>query len=204
MLNGAYSHFFLQLCHTLYAFWDKDRHHLNPLMTRDHLCHSIHLPFPSAVMPGQCKMWGRNRVGGMMECVACNYRSLAGPVAVMCNSQIKVQPVDSVGLTAALCYLIAGSWVSHVKWQAGKCEIPDKAQSPKNPWSSGNEESDGVWGLGMLSRQGAASSNSFYRSPFLLCSICERESRGEGVCIFYFSNPDLEGSTKLRQYRTGG
>lgn len=72
---------------------------------------------------------------------------------MMCNSQIKVQPEDSAGRTAALCYLIAGSWVSHVKWQAGKCEIPDKAQSPKKPWSSSNEESDGVWGLGMLSRQ---------------------------------------------------
>lgn len=68
-----------------------------------------------------------------MGCVACNYRSLAGPVAMMCNSQIKVQPEDSAGRTAALCYLIAGSWVSHVKWQAGKCEIPDKAQSPKKP-----------------------------------------------------------------------
>lgn len=68
-----------------------------------------------------------------MGCVACNYRSLAGLVAVMCNSQIKVQPEDSVGPAAALCNLIAGSWVSHVKWQAGKCEIPDKAQSPKKP-----------------------------------------------------------------------
>lgn len=68
-----------------------------------------------------------------MGYVACNYRSLPGPVAIMCNSQIKVQPEDLAGHTAALCYLIAGSWVRHVKWQAGKCEIPDKAQSPKNP-----------------------------------------------------------------------
>lgn len=59
----------------------------------------------------------RNRFGGGRQCVACNYRSLAGPVAVMCNSQIKVQPEDLAGHTAALCYLIAGSWVSHVKWQ---------------------------------------------------------------------------------------
>lgn len=68
-----------------------------------------------------------------MGYVACNYRSLPGPVAIMCNSQIKVQPEDLAGHTAALCYLIAGSWVRHVKWQAGKCEIPDKAQSPKKP-----------------------------------------------------------------------
>lgn len=78
-------------------------------------------------------VWGRNRVGCKMACVVNNYRSLAGPVAVMCNSQIKVQPEDSAGAAAALCYLIAGSWLSHVKWQAGKCEILDKAQSPKKP-----------------------------------------------------------------------
>lgn len=77
--------------------------------------------------------WGRNRVGGKMACVANNYRSLVRPVAVMCNSQIKVQPEDSAGAAAALCYLIAGNWLSHVKWQSGKCEIPDKAQSPKKP-----------------------------------------------------------------------
>lgn len=84
-------------------------------------------------MSGQSIEWGRNRVGGKMACVANNYRSLARPVAVMCNSQIKVQPEDSAGAAAALCYLIAGNWLSHVKWQSGKCEIPDKAQSPKKP-----------------------------------------------------------------------
>ncbi len=123
---------------------------------------------------------------------------------MMCNSQIKVQPEDSAGPTAALCYLIAGSWVSHVKWQAGKCEIPDKAQSPKKPWSSSNEESDGVWGLGMLSRQAAANGNSFYLSLFLVCLYVRK--RGEVKVFVYltFLILDLEGSTKLQQCRTGG
>lgn len=40
---------------------------------------------------------------------------------------------DPASHAAALCFVIAGSWVSHVKWQAGKCEIPDKAQSLKKP-----------------------------------------------------------------------
>lgn len=152
-------------------------------------------------------MWGRNRVGGTMGCVACNYRSLAGPVAMMCNSQIKVQPEDSAGRTAALCYLIAGSWVSHVKWQAGKCEIPDKAQSPKKPWSSSNEESDGVWGLGMLSRQagrqaGSCQTVTLYTSP---SSWWEREG-GEGVCIFDFSNPGfrrIHQTPTMQKWRVG-
>lgn len=68
-----------------------------------------------------------------MGCVVCNYHGMPAPVAIMCNSQIKVQPEDSANCPAALCGLIAGSWVSHVKWQTGKCEIPDKAQSPKKP-----------------------------------------------------------------------
>lgn len=145
-----------------------------------------HLPFPSPIMPGQCKMWGRNRVGGMMECVACNYQSLAGPVAVMYNSQIKVQPVYSVGLTAALCYLIAGSWVSHVKWQAGKCEIPDKAQSPKKPWSSGNEESDGVWVWACLAgKQQPAVTLSTSSSSCCVC-MWEREERWRCLYIWLF------------------
>lgn len=144
----------------------------------------IHTPSPPPIMPGQCMMWGRNRVGGTMGCVACNYRSLAVPVAVMCNSQIKVQPEDSAGLTAALCFLIAGSWVSHVKWQAGKCEIPDKAQSPKKPWSSSNEESDVVWGLVMLSRQVAANVYSFCFSLSSWCAcLCEK---GREVEVFVY------------------
>lgn len=124
---------------TLYGFWSTDPY--NPPVTIS-IC--VHPSPPPSIMPSQCMVWGRNRVVGMLGCVVCNHRSLPGPVAIMCNSQIKVQPEDSAGRPAALCYLIAGSWVSHVKWQTGKCEIPDKAQSPKKPWSSSNEESDGV------------------------------------------------------------
>lgn len=159
---------------------------------------------PSPIMSGQSMEWGRNRVGGKMACVANNYRSLARPVAVMCNSQIKVQPEDSAGAAAALCYLIAGSWLSHVKWQARKCEIPDKAQSPKKPWSSSNEKSDGVWGLGMLSRQAGANANAFNLFLFLVC-LYVRKRGGVKVFVYLtFLILDLGGSTKLQQCRAGG
>lgn len=102
----------------------------NPSLSHDHLCLSVCTP---SIMLGHCVILGRNRVGSTRGCVAYNYRSLAGPVVVMGSSQIKVQPEDLAGPFAALCCLIAGSWVSHVKWQAGKCEISDKAQSPKKP-----------------------------------------------------------------------
>lgn len=75
--------------------------------------------------------------------VANNYQIFQEPLAITGNSQIKVPPEDPDSHAAAL--LIAGSWVSHVKWRAGKCEIPDKAQSLKKPWSCSNEESDEVW-----------------------------------------------------------
>lgn len=68
-----------------------------------------------------------------MAYVANDYLIFQEPAAIMCNPQIKVQPEDPASHAAALCFMIAGSWVSHVKWQAGKCEIPDKAQSLKKP-----------------------------------------------------------------------
>lgn len=145
LLNGAYSHSFSNTV-THFMPFEAQIHILRIYPWPVTISISLYAPpSPPPIMPGQCMMWGRNRVGGVMGCVACNYRSLAGPVAVMWNSQIKVQPEDSASPAAALCYLIAGSWVSHVKWQAGKCEITDKAQSPKKPWSSSNEESDVVW-----------------------------------------------------------
>lgn len=33
-------------------------------------------------------------------------------------------------------------------------------------------------------------------APFVV-SVCERERRSQGVCIFGFPDPDSEGSTKL-------
>lgn len=142
-------------------------------------------------MPSQCAVWGRNRLGCTIGSVVCNY-SLAGPVAIMWGSQIKVQPQDSAIRLAALCHSIARIRVSHVKWQTGKCEIPDKAQSPKKPWSCGNEESDGVWGLGMLSRQAAET-----LSASLLFSVCLRMRREVEVFVYLtFLILDLGWSSK--------
>lgn len=67
-----------------------------------------------------------------MAYVADNYQIFQKPVAIAGNSQIKVPP-ENPASHAAAALLIAGSWVSHVKWPAGKCEIPDQVQSLKKP-----------------------------------------------------------------------
>lgn len=125
-------------------------------------------------------VWCTSRCGGIgYAYVANNYQIFQEPVAITGNSQIKVLPEDPASQAAAL--LIAGSWVSHVKWRAGKCEIPDKVQSLKKPWSCSNEESDEVWVWACLAERRQPALSASHSSGVPVC-----ETGGGEVEVFVY------------------
>lgn len=71
--------------------------------------------------------------------LTCNYPGLAVPL-VLCTNQGAALKLSSPALGSD-CKLVGRG----VKWLTEKREIPDKTQSPEEPWSPRNEESDGVW-----------------------------------------------------------
>lgn len=154
--------------HTFCIFWGTDSH---PQLTHDHVNSHVHF-FPPTHYVHQLDVqysWMQQCVWRYrMASVANNYQISREPVAVTGNSWIKVPPEDPA-CHAAAALLIADSWVSHVKWRAGKCEIPDKVQSLKKPWSCSNEGSDEVWVWACLAERWQPALSASHSSGLSIC-----------------------------------
>lgn len=140
-------------------------------------------------------MWGRNRVGGTMGCVACNYRSLAGQwlwcAILKSRCSLKTQPAP---LLPSATWLLAAGWaMSSGRLGNVKSQIKHRALKSHEAPVMRKVMGFGVWACLAGRQQPTVTLSTSSSSWYVYMWESWKEKRGESVCIFDFSNPGFRG-----------